>query len=272
MEQSTQRVSVRGVGLAASVPKPVILDAARNTRKNNFHSFWLNNPPQADALRLLEEVAGQTPGLWLGVGVIPLTHHSGDEIAAEIEKRKLPLETFFLGIGAGSGPGGVERVAKGIETIRSRVPCQIVVAALGPKMSRLAGAEADGVLFNWLTPTWAEGSIRWVREGAEQVGRPVPRLMAYVRVALGDGAIARLEEEAGRYQSMPHYSSHFARMGVSAMGTAVTGRSREEIQRGLAQWNGVVDEVVSRAITEHDNSEELAQLIEACRPDSGQYG
>src|SRR5579872_2315997 len=147
MNQSdTQRITVRGLGLAASVAEPVILGVAREVQEKGFHSFWLNNPPGAAALRVLGEVAPQVPGLWLGVGVIPLTHEGPEDIVAQVQRNEIPLDRFYLGIGSGSGPGGVERVAEGIARIRARLDCTIVVAALGPRMCKLAGQEADGVL------------------------------------------------------------------------------------------------------------------------------
>ena len=154
-------------------------------------------------------------------------------------------------------------MAAGIHELRERVRCDIVAAALGPKMCRLAGAEADGVLLNWLTPRFARTAISWIREGADSAGRRGPRIMAYVRTALGEDARQRLEVEAGRYGQIPAYAAHFRRMGVSGMETAVTGRTGEEIDRGLAAWNGIVDEVVVRAITAGDSVEELRELLAA---------
>jgi alkanesulfonate monooxygenase SsuD/methylene tetrahydromethanopterin reductase-like flavin-dependent oxidoreductase (luciferase family) len=133
-------------------------------------------------------------------------------------------------------------------------------------MCRLGGSEADGVLLNWLTPQWARRSIEWVREGAEKAGRPMPRTMAYVRAARGPEAIARLQGEAAVYEAIPHYSAHFARMGTPAVGTAVTGETPEEIQRGLAAWDGVVDEVIVRAVAASDAVEAVLDLVEAARP------
>jgi alkanesulfonate monooxygenase SsuD/methylene tetrahydromethanopterin reductase-like flavin-dependent oxidoreductase (luciferase family) len=135
-------------------------------------------------------------------------------------------------------------------------------------MCRLAGAEADGVLFNWLTPEFAQKSIEWVREGAEEQGRPLPRLMAYVRVALGSEARSRLQGEAERYETIPQYAAHFRRMGVPARDTAIAGETPEDLQRGLAEWDGVVDEVVVRSITARDEATDVLQLLEAAAPAS----
>lgn len=162
-------------------------------------------------------------------------------------------------------------MAQGLQALRSESgglgrDATLVVAALGPRMCRLAGSEADSVLFNWLTPQYAKRSIAWVREGAEKAGRPVPRLMTYMRAAMGDEAIRRLEREAATYEGIPAYAAHFERMGTAAMGTAVTGSTPAEVQQGLAAWDGVVDEVVVRAIAAQDTIEDVRRIVEATRP------
>jgi alkanesulfonate monooxygenase SsuD/methylene tetrahydromethanopterin reductase-like flavin-dependent oxidoreductase (luciferase family) len=256
----------RGLGLAVATPPDVITEAATAVQDAGYHSFWLNNPPQADALSALGAIAPTVPHLWLGVGVIPLSAHAPTQIVPGVRDNNLPLDRLYLGIGSGSGSGGVQRVAQGIGALRSSLDCEIVVAALGPRMCRLAGAVADAVLFNWLTPEYAVTSIQWVRESAEEAGRRIPRLMAYVRVALGDDAKRRLEGEAKNYERIPSYADHFIRMGVGAMDTSVTGSSPEEIQSGLSAWDGVVDEIVVRAITAHDAVQDVTRLVEAAGP------
>ncbi len=265
--ESTMQVTRRGLGLAAATPQDVILAAAVATQNHGYSSFWLNNPPQSDALAPLGVLAPIVANIHLGIGIIPLSNRGPEEIARAVREHSVPLDRFYLGIGSGSGGGGLERVAGGIRELRAHLgAATIVVAALGPKMCRLAGAQADGVLLNWLTPEYARRSIEWVREGAEGANRPRPRLMTYVRVALGVGAKARLEKEAGNYEAIPHYAAHFKRMGVSAMGASISADSTEAIQQRLAAWDGVVDEVVVRAIIANNTVEEVQEIIEAARP------
>ena len=90
--------------------------------------------------------------------------------------------------------------------------------------------------------------------------------MAYVRAARGREAMARLQREAAGYEAIAHYRAHFERMGTAAVGTAVTGETPEDIQRGLAAWDGVVDEVVVRAVVAHDLVQQVLDLVEAARP------
>jgi alkanesulfonate monooxygenase SsuD/methylene tetrahydromethanopterin reductase-like flavin-dependent oxidoreductase (luciferase family) len=122
------------------------------------------------------------------------------------------------------------------------------------------------VLFNWLTPDHARASAQWVRDGAATAGRQPPTLWAYVRVALGAGAGDRLAQEGARYAGIPAYASHFARMGVKPVETAIAVASPDAIRPGLERWRSVVDEVVVRAVTASDTLEENLALLRAARP------
>jgi alkanesulfonate monooxygenase SsuD/methylene tetrahydromethanopterin reductase-like flavin-dependent oxidoreductase (luciferase family) len=133
-------------------------------------------------------------------------------------------------------------------------------------MCRLAGEIADGVLFNWLTPEHARVSAGWVRDGAQAAGRKTPTLFAYVRLALGGKACDKLAEEGGRYAAIPAYGAHFERMGVKPVETCIAAQKAGEIPAALGKWQGVVDEVVLRAITGDDTIEENLALVRAAKP------
>jgi alkanesulfonate monooxygenase SsuD/methylene tetrahydromethanopterin reductase-like flavin-dependent oxidoreductase (luciferase family) len=256
----------RGLGLAVAITRDVLLAAGKVVGTGGYSSFWLNNPPGADALSVLGEIAPLAPSLRLGVGVIPLTSADPGQITSDVHRVALPVERLYLGIGSGAGPAGLQRIEAGLQRLRNTYQGDIVVAALGPRMCRLAGSAADGVLFNWLTPEYASRSITWVQEGAGEAGRPMPQVFAYVRVGLGEAPITRLRTEATTYESYPAYAAHFKRMGVGAMDTTIAAITPEDIQSALAAWEGVVDEVVVRAITLHDTADEVLQVIDAARP------
>jgi hypothetical protein len=105
-----------------------------------------------------------------------------------------------------------------------------------------------------------------VRAGAAAARRQPPTLFAYVRVALGSAARDRLAEEADRYAAIPAYGANFARMGVKPIETAIAAQSPDVIAPAIAQWQGVVDEIVLRAITGEDTVEETLNLLRAAKP------
>ena len=255
----------RGFALHAGVAAEVIRAAAREAEAAGYGSFWVNYPGPVDGLAALALAATETTRIALGVGVVPLHTRGPDSIVAGVRANALPVNRLLLGVGS-PNPGALERVRAGIAALRAHLAARLVVAALRPRMCRLAGEVADGVLFNWLTPEHALESAEWVRAGAAAARRPTPWLAAYVRVAVGAASAARLEEEARRYAAIPAYADHFARMGVPPGATAVVAATEAAVPDALARWEHAVDEVVVRAITARDTVDETLALIRAARP------
>ena len=254
-----------GFALFAGTAPEIICTAAREAEELGYSSFWVNHPGSTDGLVALALAARETRRIELGIGVIPLHTRGPDSIVQAVRATALPLDRLLLGVGS-PNPGALRRVRAGIAELRPRIAVRLIVAALGPHMCRLAGEVADGVLFNWLTPTHARLSAEWVRAGAAVVGRRPPKLFGYVRVALGPAACGRLAEEGARYAAIPAYADHFARMGVKPVETAIGVHSPDAIPAALGEWDGVVDELVARAITGKDTTEEIVALLRAAKP------
>jgi len=254
----------RGFALFAGIAPEIIRASAREAEALGYSSFWVNHPGSTDGLAALALAARETQRIELGVGVIPLHTRGPDSIVQGVRVNALPLGRLLLGVGS-QNPGALRRVREGITELRSQLQVRLIAAALGPQMCRLAGEVADGVLFNWLTPDHARQSAEWVSAGAAVVGRQPPKLFAYVRVALGAAACDRLAEEGARYAGIPAYAAHFARMGVKPVETAIAAESSDAISPALGKWQGVVDEVVVRAVTGKDTVEETVAILQACR-------
>jgi alkanesulfonate monooxygenase SsuD/methylene tetrahydromethanopterin reductase-like flavin-dependent oxidoreductase (luciferase family) len=255
----------QGFALFAGTAPEVIRASAREAEGLGYTSFWVNHPGAVDGLAALAVAAKETRRLALGVGVIPLHTRDAASISEGVRTQALPLDRLLLGVGS-PNPDALKRVRAGVAELRRSVSARIIVAALGPQMCRLAGEIADGVLLNWLTPEHARRSAELVRAGASSAGRPVPRLYAYVRLAVGRAACERLAEEGSRYAAIPAYAASFARMGVKPVETAVGVETPEAVAPALAAWQGAVDEVVLRAITAKDTVEETVALVRAARP------
>ncbi len=255
----------QGFAVFAGLPADVIRASAREAEALGYGSFWVNHPGSVDGLASLATAARETRRVALGVGVIPLTTRGPESIADGVLAQGLPLDRLLLGVGS-ANPGALSRVLAGVTQLRARLATRVVVAALGPKMCRLAGEIADGVLFNWLTPEYARLSADLVRAGAADKRRPAPALYAYVRLAIGPAARARLVEEGERYAAIPAYGAHFQRMGLKPEETAIAVERAADIAPALARWRGVVDGVVLRAITPTDTLDEHLALVRAARP------
>ncbi|MBI4269161.1 MAG: LLM class flavin-dependent oxidoreductase [Candidatus Rokubacteria bacterium] len=254
-----------GIALFAGVAPEIVGAVAREAETLGYGSFWVNHPGATDGLAALAVAAAGTKRVALGVGVIPLHTRGPASIVEGVRAQALPLDRLLLGVGS-PNPGSLARVREGVAALRAELGTRLVVAALGPRMCRLAGEIADGVLFNWLTPEHARRSAEWVREGAAAAKRQPPRLFAYVRLAVGSAALERLRQEGDRYAGIPAYASHFARMGVKPLETAIAASGPEAIAPALARWQGAVDEVVLRAVTGRDTVEEHLALVRAARP------
>ena len=164
----------RGFALHAGVPADVIRQTARTAESLGYGSFWVNYPGPVDGLAALAAAVPETTRIALGVGVVPLhTCPPGRH------RRGRPCERAAPGSPpAGRGepePGGAgPRPGRHRRPSAQHLRARLYVAALGPRMCRLAGEVADGVLLNWLTPEHARQSAEWVREGAQRRGPARP--------------------------------------------------------------------------------------------------
>jgi alkanesulfonate monooxygenase SsuD/methylene tetrahydromethanopterin reductase-like flavin-dependent oxidoreductase (luciferase family) len=106
-------------------------------------------------------------------------------------------------------------VAEGRETdwAGGTRPVPIYLAALGPRMTQLAGEMADGVILNWCTPE----RVAAARDAIPS--RKGFRIAVYVRACLSHvdaHADEALRIAASRYAGMEPYQRQFEAMGVDA--------------------------------------------------------
>lgn len=259
-------MATRGFGLAGETAADTIVTTAIEVERSGYDSFWLSQPKHGSTLSLLQSVSLETANLQLGIGAIPFTSLAPQEISRQVIELSLPLDRLRLGVGSGTGAGSIERLRRGVETLRQLVGVEIVVAPLGPKMCMLAGEIADTVLLNWLTPAFATTSTSWINEGASRAGRTPPSTAAYVRCALGSSSSAALEAECERYGAFPHYAAHFVRQGVRPIDTTIHARDTNELQERLRGYEAVLDHVVVRAITPQFTSSEILSVLLSSTP------
>jgi 5,10-methylenetetrahydromethanopterin reductase len=113
-------------------------------------------------------------------------------------------------------------------SVPGAAPCQILVAALAPKMLALAGAEADGTI-TWMTGprTIREHTVPRIRDGAARAGRPAPRVVVSLPIAVtGNVAAARASaaEQFAIYGGLPSYRAMLDREGAAGPGdVAIAG-------------------------------------------------
>jgi alkanesulfonate monooxygenase SsuD/methylene tetrahydromethanopterin reductase-like flavin-dependent oxidoreductase (luciferase family) len=256
----------RGFGVAAGLDPEVARPLAARCAELGYDSIWSNEIPGAKGLETLAEFAPAAPGLDLGVGALTLDRTTPEEIAADIERLGLDPGRLWVGVAAGSTPRHLTRMREMLPELRERLPSvRLVLAAMGPKMCALAGAQFDGVFLNWMTPNFAATARGWVESGAADAGRDIPPVFGYVRTAVGADAAARLAKEESFYRDLhAGYRRHFDRLAESEGTVGIAASDHEDAQRQLAAYSAL-DTVVVRALASA-TVEAMTALAEATAP------
>jgi alkanesulfonate monooxygenase SsuD/methylene tetrahydromethanopterin reductase-like flavin-dependent oxidoreductase (luciferase family) len=236
----------RGFGVAAGLDPEVARPLAERCAELGYGSMWSNDHPGAKGLETLAEFGGTAPGLDLGVAVIALDRTPPETIAADIERLGLDPARLWLGVGAGFSKKPLTRMRESLPALREKLPgVRLVLAAMGPKMCALAGAEFDGVFFNWMTPEFATGARQKVEAGAKDAGRETPPVFGYVRTAVGPDAAERLAKEESFYRDLhPGYRNHFDRLGEPEGTVGVAAQDADAAQKALTAYTPLDTPVV----------------------------
>jgi F420-dependent oxidoreductase-like protein len=233
---------------------------------------WLGQRFDVDALTLAAVIATAVPGLGVGTAIVPINPRHPLLVAAAAQTSQAAAHgNFSLGIGPGGNalqqrafgiPPGKEiaflreylTVLRSIRddgevdfqgreltaipplspAVAGGIPFPIYVAALGPRALRVAGELADGTLPYLAGPHTIEEFIApTIAQAATDAGRPPPRIIASVPVAVTnnpDAARAEAAKSLSFYDQFPSYQKVMAREGVNrAADLAVVGDPDEVI-------------------------------------------
>jgi alkanesulfonate monooxygenase SsuD/methylene tetrahydromethanopterin reductase-like flavin-dependent oxidoreductase (luciferase family) len=256
----------RGFGVAAGLKPDVAQPLAARCQELGYSSIWSNDHPGAKGLETLAEFATAADSVELGVAVIALDRQTPAEIAADIERLGLDPTRLWIGVGAGFSEKPLTTMRKAVSTLREALPeVRLVLAAMGPKMCTLAGAEFDGAFFNWMTPEFATKARQNVEAGAREAGREPPPVFGYVRTAVGTDAAERLAKEEAFYRDLHDgYRNHFARLGEPEGAVGVAAAEAAEAQEKLADY-GALDTAVVRGLSSA-TVEAMVTVAEAAAP------
>jgi alkanesulfonate monooxygenase SsuD/methylene tetrahydromethanopterin reductase-like flavin-dependent oxidoreductase (luciferase family) len=240
----------RGFGVAAGLDPEVAGPLAARCEELGYDSMWSNDHPGAKGLETLAVFGEGAPKVELGVAVIALDRHSPAEIAADVERLGLDPSRLWIGLGAGFAKKPLTTMREELSTIRAALPdVRVVIAAMGPKMSELAGSSYDGAFFNWMTPEFAAGSRAKVEAGAASAERETPPIFGYVRVAVGPDAAERLAKEEAFYRSLhPGYEHHFERLDEPEGTVGIAAPNAAAAQAALSAYDSVIDTPVVRGL------------------------
>ena len=239
----------RGFGVAAGLDPEVARPLAARCAELGYGSMWSNDHPGAKGLETLAEFGAAAPELDLGVAVIALDRTSPQEIAADVERLGLDPARLWLGIGAGFSKKPLTRMRESLPELREQLAgIRLVLAAMGPKMCTLAGAEFDGAFFNWMTPEFAARARKQVEAGAGEAGRECPPVFGYVRTAVGPDAAQRLAKEESFYRDLhAGYRNHFDRLGEPEGSVGVAAADGDTARKQLGAYTAL-DTIVVRGL------------------------
>lgn len=246
---------VVSIGFAGSLGADAVAEIAPAVEAAGFHTLWINDTPDGDALDALAAAARVTRTLHLATGVVPVDRRPAAEIAAEVAALGLPLDRLTVGIGSGMAKeGALARVRDALAVLHEAGIPRVLVGALGPKMRRTGAEHAQGVLLNWVPPVEAHAQAEALHSLA-----PATHVAVYVRTAITADARERLDAETARYASFPNYAANFARMGVDAADTTI--RDVAALDDAVAAYRAAADEVVLRAIVPDDTIEAYREFV-----------
>lgn len=258
-------------GVVGTVPHDVLGQLATALADLGYNDVWSNDAgpdSQGDGIAALAALRAAGSGMRLGLGVAAFDRRPPGALAAAAKAYGVAAEDeLLLGTGAGFSGSPLKLMREGIEELRSYLPqsVRIGAAAMGPRMSRLAGEVADFVLLNWMTPDRIRWARHWIEQGAQEAGREpgAIQVAAYVRVAVGKGGSERLAAEANRYAAMPHYGRHFEAMGVEPPTVGVAAPDPSTVAAQLAPYREILDILVVRGIPAEPTLETHLEIARA---------
>ena len=248
-----------GVSLAEPPPGPDPLgrlrDQLQTCADDGLASAWLANIFGLDALTALAVAGSQVPGIEVGTAVVPTYPRHPAALAQQALTAQAALGgRLTLGIGVshqivieGMFGYSFERPARHMreylavllpilregrvsfagETMRAEIgltaprdhDVPVLLAALAPRMLRLAGREADGTVL-WMTgPATIESHIvPAITAAAADAGRPAPRVVCLLPVCVTgdpDGARERAAQMFSIYGQLPSYRAMLDQEGAA---------------------------------------------------------
>jgi F420-dependent oxidoreductase-like protein len=226
----------------------------QRAEKDGLHTAWFPNIFGLDAMTVAAVAGRVTSRIELGTAVVP-TYPRHPMVMAQqaLSTQAAAGNRFALGIGLshqvvieamfglsfakpythmkeylavlaplirnGSvGYQGSEFRVSGNVTVAGAKPCPILLAALAPKMLALAGTVGDGTI-TWMTgpKTLREHTVPRLSEAAAQAGRPAPRIVAGLPLAITTD-VAAAKAVAGQffqiYGALPSYRAMLDREGA----------------------------------------------------------
>lgn len=274
-------VALNGYGLTHRGPKGIerevlpwheVVLLAETAEETGYEVVFTPEIAAREAIATLSGLASATQEIHLATGVVPLEARAPATLAmAAATLQDISGGRFILGVGSREPTGSARERLRILRRLfegggdgdagpldiagPDGVDVPVYLAALGPRMTELAGEAADGVVLNWCTPERVAEARRQIGRGAERAGREPSEVTVavYVRACLGHEeahAVAVLGEATAQYASMPKYRRQFRAMGLGseadrAAAAGPPGQVPAALLKAVCVW-GTREEGVAR--------------------------
>lgn len=260
-----------------------LIEKAQDLEARGFHTLWLANIFAIDAITTAALIGRETSRIELGTAVVPTYPRHPTALAQQALTAQVACQgRFTLGIGLSHqiviegllglsyerrakhmreylsvlGPllrgekaehqGEEFRVNLALDVPGSR-PVSALIAALGDRMLRIAGEQADGTIL-WMTGarTVEEHVAPKIRSAARVAGRADPRIVAGLPIVLTDDERSA-REAVGQimvhYGQIPSYRAMLDREGVEGPGDIALVGNEQQLDAALDRLEqaGVTD-------------------------------
>jgi F420-dependent oxidoreductase-like protein len=277
------------------------VEQAVQAERDGFDTAWFGQLMGVDALTIIALAGPRTSRIELGAGVMP-TYGRHPYVMAQqaLTVRAATNNRFVLGVGLShqvvietmwglsyehparhmreylsvllplvregraAFSGDVFRVTAGVQ-VPGATPIPVLVAALAPRMLRIAGELADGTV-TWMTglKTVESYVVPTIGAAAKAAGRPQPRVAVGLPVCVHDD-IAAAREAANAafrmYGALPNYRRMLDKEGAGGPGDVAIVGDEAAVERQIREVAsaGATDLVAPMYATGSDPAASLAR-------------
>jgi probable F420-dependent oxidoreductase len=235
----------------------VITDTAAELDELGWGALWIPGLGGGDILGDSERLLRATSKAKVAIGVLSIWRHQAQKMAAGHAQLQLTYDRrLLLGLGV-SDPAAAEAAGHSYKPLTDmgayldvldQTPSSVpqderVMAALGPKMTQLAGQRTAGVHPFMVTPEYSAAARK-------QLG-PGPLLAPYQAVVVESDpgkARAAARDFLGIFLTMEHYARNLLRQGFTVDDLADGGSDR--LIDSVVAW-GDVDDIGTRVAAHH---------------------
>lgn len=279
-----------------------IIEQAAQAEADGLDSFWVGQTFGLDAMCTMTLVGSQVPRIELGTAVIPTYPRHPVVLAGEaLTVSAASGGRFTLGVGpshqlvvesmlglsydkparhtreylsalvplcAGEGvdiTGEVVSAHAGLQ-VEGATPVPVMVAALGPKMLKIAAELTTGTI-TWMTgtKTLSDHIVPSISAAAAAAGTGPMRVVAALPIGVTDdvdGAKERIERVFSVYRQLPAYQAMFEREGADGPGDVSLVGTEAEVRAGLDRLrDGGVTDFIAVSFTRDTTTDEATRAL-----------